>query len=126
MEHPIVAKILKGGINSVDLSMLDGEKGKRVLDYVSERLYKLNKIAEAVEILRRADGFEKLKKMGDELMAQNKGELAALCFIPTGDKERLNNAAILCLKAMNYRLAAKVYEAAGEIEMAEFLEKNFC
>ena len=59
-------------------------------------------------------------------MAQNKGELAALCFIPTGDKERLNNAAILCLKAMNYRLAAKVYEAAGEIEMAEFLEKNFC
>ena len=126
MEHHIIAKILKEGINFVDLSMLDGDNGKRILIYVAEKLYKLNKISEAVTILEKAREFERLKEMGDELMAQNKGELAALCYIPTKDKDRLNNAALLCLKSMNYKLAAKAYESAGNLEMANFLLDNYC
>ncbi len=126
MEHPIVAKILKEGINSVDLSMLDANREKRILSYVGKRLYKLNKITEAVTILEKAREFEKLKEMGDELLVQSKAELATLCFIPTKDKERLNNVAVFCMKAMNYELAAKAYKAAGNIEMAELLKRNFC
>ena len=125
MEHPIVAKILKEGINSVDLSMLDANREKRILGYVGERLYKMNKIAEAVKILEKSGDFEKLKEMGDELLVQSKAELATLCFIPTKDKERLNNVALLCMKTMNYELAAKAYLAAGNREMAELLEQNF-
>ncbi|MBS3150842.1 hypothetical protein J4443_00480 [Candidatus Woesearchaeota archaeon] len=125
MEHPIVTKIIKDGINSVDLSMLD-DRGRGILSYVGERLYKLNRIPEAVEILERAEDFEKLRKIGDEFMRQNKVELAAMCFIPTKDKERLNNAAALCVKAMNYRLAAEAYFAAGNKEMAMFLKENYC
>jgi len=126
MEHPIVAKILKEGINSVDLSMLDANWEKRILSYVGERLYKINKIAEAVKILEKTGDFEKLKEMGDELLVQSKAELATLCFIPTKDKKRLNNVAVLCMKAMNYEFAAKAYLAAGNREMAELLKQNFC
>lgn len=125
MEHPIVAKILKEGINSVDLSMLENSKEKRILNYVGERLYRLNKIPEAVVILEKAGNFEKLKEFGDQLLMQNKAELAALCFIPTRDKERLEKTAELCIQVMNYRLAAKAYEAAGSEDLAEFLKKNF-
>lgn len=125
MEHPIVAKILKNGIGSVDLSMLDDNNKKRILNCVGEILYKLNKVPEAVIILEKAESFEKLKEFGDQLLIQNKPELAALCFIPTMDKERLEKAAGLCIKAMNYRLAARAYEAAGNGDLAEFLKKNF-
>ncbi len=126
MEHPVVAKILKEGINSVDLSMLEDGKEKEILNYVGERLYKLNKIPDAVEILKKAKNLERLKEMGDELMMQSRIEVATLCFIPTKDKDRLNKAAALCIKVMNYQLAAKAYEAAGNTEMVEFLERNFC
>lgn len=126
MEHPIVAKILKEGISSVDLSMLDKTRENKILNYLGERLYKLNKVSEAAIILEKAGNFETLTEMGDELLVQSKAELAALCFIPTKDKERLNNVAILCMKAMNFELAAKSYEAAGNLEMANFLKNNYC
>ena len=126
MEHPIVEKILKEGINSVNLSMLDEATRKSILSHVGEKLYKQNKIAEAAEILGKAGDFEKLKRLGDDFVEQSKGELAALCFIPTKDAERLNNAAIMCIQAKNYRLAAGCYRAAGNMPMAEFMEKNFC
>lgn len=126
MEHPIVEKILKEGVNSVNLSMLDESTRKSILSHVGRKLYKQNKIAEAAEILGKAGDFEMLKKLGDEFAEQNKGELAAICLIPTKDKERLNNAAIMCIQAKNYRLAADAYKAAGNMPMAEFMEKNFC
>ncbi|MBI2507484.1 hypothetical protein HYV89_00865 [Candidatus Woesearchaeota archaeon] len=126
MEHPIVAKILKEGINSVDLSMLDISKENQIWNFVGEKLYKLNKVPEAVTILEKTSNFDKLKEMGDELLMQNKAELAALCFIPTKDKERLNNVAVLCMKALNHKLAAEAYRAADNIDMAEFLEDNYC
>ena len=125
MEHPIVEKILKEGINSVNLSMLDESARKRILSDVGEKLYKENKIQEAVEILSKANDFEKLAKMGDEFILQGKGEFAALCFIPTKDKQRLSRAAVLCINAENFKLAAKAYQAADNQQMADFILQNF-
>ena len=125
MEHPIVEKILKEGINSVNLSMLDESARKRILSDVGDKLYRENKIQEAVEILSKANDMEKLSKMGDELILQGKGEYAALCFIPTKDKQRLSSAAVLCINAKNYKLAAKAYQAADNSQMADFIIQNF-
>ena len=60
MDHPIVMKILKEGINSVNLSMLDESARKRILRDVGDKLYKENKIHEAIEILTKANDMEKL------------------------------------------------------------------
>src|SRR3989344_5026101 len=125
MDNPIVEKILKEGINSVNLSMLDEASRKRILSDVGDKLYKENKIQEAIEILSKANDIEKLSKMGDELILQGKGEYAALCFIPTKDKQRLSNAAVLCINAKNYKLAAKAYQAADNSQMADFITQNF-
>ena len=73
----------------------------------------------------KSNDIEKLKKLGDIFISEGKSELAALCFIPTKDKERLNNAAVLCIKAKNYRLAAKAYTAADNAQMASFIMENF-
>ena len=125
MEHPIVEKILSQGINSVNLSMLDEQARKKILSDVADKLYKQNKIIEAIEIMAKANDFEKLIKLGDLFLAESKAELAALCFIPAKDKQRLNNAAVLCIKAKNYKLAAKAYEAADNSQMAAFIQQNF-
>ena len=125
MEHPIVEKILKEGIDSVNLSMLDESAIKKILSDASEKLFKQNKFAEAIEIMAKAGDMEKLANLGDSFLIENKAELATLCFIPTKDKQRLNNAAVLCIQSKNYKLAAKAYEAAENKQMASFIMQNF-
>ena len=125
MEHPIVEKILKEGINSVNLSMLDESARRKILSDVGDKLYKQNKFVEAIEMMAKANDIEKLIKLGDIFLSQNKIELATLCFIPTKDKQRLNSAAVLCIQSKNYKLAAKAYEAADNSQMAFFIMQNF-
>ena len=125
MDHPIVEKILKDGIQSVNLSMLDENARKKILSDVGEKLCKQNKFVEAIEIMERAGEINKLTKLGDSFLLENKVELATHCFIPTKDKQRLNNAAILCIQAKNYKLAGKAYEAADNHQMASFIMQNF-
>ena len=125
MDHPIVEKIMKEGIRSVNLSMLDETARKRILNEVAEKLYKENKFLDAVEILAKSNEKEKLVKWGDSFLSEGRTELAALCFIPTKDKQRLNNAAVLCIRSKNYRMAAEAYEAADNLQMASFIKENF-
>ena len=125
MEHLIVEKILKDGISSVNLSMLDESARKRILSDVGEKLYKQNKFAEAIEIMAKAGDIEKLIKLGDLFLSEGRTELATLCFIPAKDKQRLNSAAVLCIQSKNYKLAAKAYEAADNNQMASFIQNNY-
>src|SRR3989344_3681576 len=125
MDHPIVEKILKEGINSVNLSMLDEEARKRILSDVAEKLYKQSKFVEAIEIMAKMHDTEKLLKLGDLFLSESRVELATLCFIPTKDKQRLNNAAVLCIQSKKYNLPAKAYEAADNKQMASFIMRNF-
>ena len=125
MEHPIVQKILKDGINSVNLSMLDEGARKKILSDVGEKLYKQGRFVDAIVIMAKANDIEKLLKLGDLFLLESKIELATLCFIPARDKQRLNNAAVLCIQSKNYKLAAKAYEAAGNRQMASFIQQNF-
>lgn len=125
MDHPIVEKILKEGINSVNLSMLDESARKKILNDVGDKLYKQSRFAEAIEVMAKSGDMEKLTSLGDLFLSEHKAELAALCFIPTKDKQRLNNAAVLCIQLKNYKLAAKAYEAADNKQMASFIMQNF-
>lgn len=125
MEHPIVEKILKDGINSVNLSMLDETARKRILSDVGDKLYKQDKFIEAIEMIAKANDIDKLTKVGDSFLSENKVELATLCFIPTKNKEKLNNVAVRCIQLKNYKLAAKAYEAADNKQMASFIQQNF-
>ena len=125
MEHPIVEKILKDGIGSVNLSMLDEDGRKRILSDVGERLYRQSKFVEAIEIIAQSGDMEKLVKLGDSFLGEHKHELAALCFIHAKDKQRLNSAAVLCIQSGNYKLAAKAYEAADNTQMSSFIQENF-
>ena len=125
MDNPIVEKILKEGIKSVNLSMLDEKSRKNILTDVGEKLYKQGKLLEAIEILKQSGDFDRLMNLGDIFLSENKAELATLCFIPTKDKERLNKAAVKCIELKNYQLAAKAYQAADNKQMAFFIQQNF-
>ena len=119
-------KILKEGISSVNLSMLDDSSRKKILSDVADKLYKQNKFIDAIEVMAKSNDIDKLVKFGDLFLLENKIELATLCFIPTKDKQRLNNVAVLCIQLKNYRLAAQAYEAADNRQMASFIHQNFC
>ena len=125
MEHPIVEKILKEGISSVNLSMLDETARKKILSDVGEKLFKQSRFVEAIEIMAKAGDFEKLAKLGDSFLLESKIEWATLCFIPTKDKPRLNNVAVLLIQSKKYDLAAKSYEAAENSQMGSFIRENF-
>ena len=125
MDHPIVDKILKEGISSVNLSMLDEKSRKNILTDVGEKLYRQGRIIEAIGILEKAGDFERLVKLGDLFMSENKSEMAALCFIPTKDKQKLNDVAVKCIELKNYKLASAAYEAADNKQMADFIRQNF-
>ncbi|MAG91957.1 hypothetical protein CMO83_04740 [Candidatus Woesearchaeota archaeon] len=125
MENPIVEKILKEGINSVSLSMLDEKSRKNILTDVGNKLFKQGKLLEAIEIITKSGDTERLIKLGDLFLQERKTELATLCFIPTKDKQKLNEAALMCIKLNKYDLAAKAYEAADNKQMSLFLQKNF-
>ncbi len=125
MEHPIVQKIMKEGINSVNLSMLDDSSRKNILEDVGEKLYRESRYKEAIEIFTKANQTDKLVKYGDLFMNEGKTELATLFYLPTKDKQRLNNAAVMCIQSKNYDLAASAYRAADNHQMASFIEKNF-
>ena len=125
MEHPIVEKILKEGIGSVNLSMLDEDARKKILSDVGDKLFKQSRFIEAIEIYSKSDDTEKLARLGDSFLAESKTELAALCFIPTKDKQRLNSVAVSLIQGKKYKLAAKAYEAANNMQMASFIMQNF-
>ena len=125
MEHPIVEKIMKEGINSVNLSMLDDESRKKILIDVSEKLYRKGDFIDAIKVITMTNDIEKLEKLGDLFISENRIELATLCFIQTKDKQKLNNAALLCIQSKNYKLAAKAYEAADNKQMSSFIQQNF-
>ena len=126
MDHPIIAKILKEGIQSVNLSMLDEKSRKNILTDVGEKLYRQGKLIEAIEILGKSGDNGRLEKLGEMFMSENKAELATLCFIATKDKDKLNNLAVMCIERKNYALAARAYEAADNQQMANFIRQNFC
>ena len=126
MDHPIIEKILKEGIKSVNLSMLDEKSRRNILTDVGEKLYKQGKLIEAIEILAKSGDNERLEKLGNIFMSENKVELATLCFMAVKDKEKLNNLAVMCIERKNYALAAEAYESADNQQMANFIRQNFC
>ena len=125
MDHPIVEKILKEGISSVNLSMLDEKARKSILTDVGEKLYRQGKLIEAISMLERAGDIDRLRKLGELFASENKFELAAMCFIPTKDGQKLNDVAVKCIELKNYKLASAAYEAADNRQMAEFIRDNF-
>ena len=125
MPNPIVEKILKEGVNSVNTSMFDKETKKRLFGEAGEILYKQGKSIKAIEVLTKAEDIEKLIKLGEIFLSEFKPELAALCFIPTKNKEKLNHVATLCIEVKNYNLAEKAFEAANNQDMVSFIKRNF-
>jgi len=125
MPNPIVEKILKEGVNSVNTSMFDKETKKKLFGEAGEILYKQGKSIKAIEVLTKAEDIEKLIKLGEIFLSEFKPELAALCFIPTKNKEKLNHVATLCIEVKNYNLAEKAFEAANNQDMVSFIKRNF-
>ena len=125
MPNPIVEKILKEGVNSVNTSMFDKETKKKLFGEAGEILYKQGKSIKAIEVLTKAEDIEKLIKLGEIFLSEFKPELAALCFIPTKNKEKLNHVATLCIEVKNYNLAEKAFEAENNQDMVSFIKRNF-
>lgn len=117
--------IVDRGIDNINPSMLSDDFKKDVLTESGMLFFKEGKIRDAVKALRLAGNSARLVELGDEFMKQNRSEKAALFFIPSGDKDRIEKAAALCAKEGHFELAFEAYSAAGNMEMASFIRENF-
>ena len=125
MQNPIVDKIMKEGIKSVNLSMLPENSRKIILQDVGEKLLKEGKYMESSEVLSLAGDFTKLNEIGDSMSSEGRTETAALFYLKGKDKDKLNSIAAKLVASRSYKLASQAYEASGNMQMAEFLKSNF-
>ena len=99
---------------------------KEVFTEAGMILLKEGRIFEAVKAVTMAGNDAALLSMGDEFMRQTKFDQAALAYIPTKDKDRIEKAAEECAKQGNVMVAYYAYVASGNEQMAAFLKENFC
>ncbi len=118
--------IVENGIENAKPESLSTDMRKEVFTEAGMILLNEGRIYEAVQAIVMAQNESKLLEMGDEFLRQSKFDEAALCFIPTKDKARLEKAAGECAKQGNVHIAYYAYSAAGNEQMALFLKDNFC
>ena len=123
--EPLFLPLMKEGLSSVNISMLDENTRRKILSDVGEKLFREGRFSDAIDIMAKTGDFFKLLEKGDNFLKEGKSELAAMCFIPTKDKPRLNSVAVLLIQAQRYELAARTYEAAENAQMASFIRENF-
>ncbi|MBU2590053.1 MAG: hypothetical protein KKA65_03895 [Nanoarchaeota archaeon] len=124
LDSTLARWIVKEGVNSFDASMLSEQMRKEVFTSAGLLFFRQNNYRDAISCLQIAGNKEVLCELGDELMEINRFREAALAYIPTKDKKRLDKVAAICAKEGEYKLALEAYKASGNIEMASFINKN--
>ena len=126
MTNTLSRWVVEKGIDKINPSMLSADMKKEVMTEAGLILLKEGRIFEAVKAITMADNSSALLAMGDEFMRQSKFDQAALAYIPTKDKARIEKAAEECAKQGNVLVAYYAYVASGNEQMAAFFKENFC
>jgi hypothetical protein len=126
MDHPLVEKIWREGVDSVNVSMLSAPLKLRLLTEAGDRLMHADRSAEAAHAYALAGNTQKLREVGLWLLEAKRYAAAAL-FLRRAprDKEELEDLAERCAGIGEVAIAKELYRDLGNAEMVAFLEKNF-
>jgi hypothetical protein len=125
MGHPLVDKILKDGVESVNVRMLSLDVRKKLLGEAAATLMRQGKFSQAAQALALAEHKEALKEHGKWLLSQNRYGDAAYFLIHSEKEEDLRQLASDCISANDIDAARTIYSSLQDEIMLAFLRENF-
>lgn len=117
--------IVQQGISKINPSMLSDELKTQAFSEAGAIFFREGRWAEAIAAYSFAENSIKLFEIGESMMMQNRVDLAALAFIPTGDRKKIDDAASACARQGFFQIAHDAFVASGNTEMASFIKDNF-
>ena len=124
MSSPIVEKILRDGVSSLNVGMLAPAVRAKLLGDAGDRLLHTGELLKAAEAYTVGGCTEKLKATGAWLLEQKRYGVAAHFLRPVGKPEELERLAAECVAAGEIEAAKALYRELGQHEMVRFLEEN--
>ncbi len=126
MELQTLASLIANkGVDNIDVSMLSNEVKASILNDAAYLCFKMDKHIDAIKAWTLAGNKAKLIETGDWFLESARFKLAALAFIPTKDKARLENIGGLLVREGIYGTAIQVYKELNDKAMVSFILENF-
>jgi hypothetical protein len=122
--HPIIDKIVKEGVQSVNISMLSKDLRYKLMTEAGQTLMHQNRFSEAAHAFALAENKEMLKEQGRWFLKQQKVGLAAHFLIHIEDEETLRDLAQRCIASNEVAAARAIYQALGDETMLAFIREN--
>lgn len=125
MGHPIIDKIVREGIHSVNVSMLSAELRFKLMTEAGNVLMHQDRYTEAAHAYALADNKDVLREQGRWFLKQNKFGLAAHFLLHVEREDKMQELAQQCIAADEIEAAKAIYESLGDETMLRFLRENF-
>jgi hypothetical protein len=124
MSHPIIDKILREGVQSVNVSMLSPELRLKLMTDAGNTLMHQNRYKEAAHAFALAGNKEQLREHGNWLLKQKRFAHAAYFLVHVQDEEQLRELAQICIAANELEAAKEIYSTLGDETMLLFMKEN--
>jgi len=126
MAHPIVDKIVKGGVDSVNVSMLSHDLRLKLMTEAGSTLMHEGRYAEASRAFAIGENHDMLREQGRWFMEQKRPAIAAWFLLNVEERpEKLEELAEVCIGIGEYAAAKAIFEKLGNTTMLAFLKENF-
>lgn len=125
MTHPLVEKIMRDGLASINVSMLSKPVRSELLLLASRSLMNANRVREAADALALGECKDELRGQGEWLRSQGRLGAAALFLRHVETPQALGKLAQDCLGIGEVESARAIYEILGDEQMLSFLKENF-
>jgi hypothetical protein len=125
MGHPIVDKVVREGLQSINVSMLSPEVRLKLMTEAGNTLMRMSRFKEAAHAFALAENKEALREHGNWFLKQNKYGLAAHFLLHVEREDRMQRLAQDCIAAGEVEAAKDIYESLGDQVMVHFLRENF-
>ena len=116
--------LLKKDMKDIETEALS-ENLKKEFDKTAENMLLKEFYEEAIKTLYLTKNFERLKKLGHELISKNKLGHAYNCFKYANDKQGMDKVGEAYMRNAEVDNAYSAYKFSENTEMISFLEENF-
>ena len=126
MPHPLVEKIVKDGVDAVNVSMVSPALRLKLMTDAANTLMHDGRYAEAAKAYHIGENHDMLREQARWFTEQKRPAIAAWFLLYVEDRpEKLDELAQECIRLGEFGAAKAIYEKLGNTTMLDFLKENF-
>jgi len=119
----LLKDLLKKDVNDIKVEGLS-ERMKKEFENTAENFILKEAYEEAVKTFALTKNFDKLNKLGNELISKNKLNYALKAFLYSKNKDGLDKVGMLLMSNGDLNEAYLAFKNSGNVEMTRFIEEN--